>query len=249
MAFIELTLGFIMATFGAVLLPAFVYLVLATALALILGWGSVGFDETKGTRVFKMPGGGLLASLPIPEFVLLGLLLVLNPELNVALSFLTLGLVFFIVLRLLAWFVVHLLTIFGSAGAKRVGLDFSLECMDGRCSHGGRSGNFLHNWACGGYTLLTALGFAPLVIVPVVFGLPAGTLGLVVLAICIFPYPFVVAKLLAGRFGDTGQVFVKGVVDVLMFITEFPGWIVGSITLSLAALRPMWPGITKTRIH
>ena len=83
--------------------------------------------------------------------------------------------------------------------------NFLLECMDGRCKHGAGNGNFFHYWACGGYTLLTVLGFAPTILFPVIFGLPDGIPGIVVLAISSVPWPFLVAKLFASKFSDSVQ--------------------------------------------
>jgi len=38
--------------------------------------------------------------------------------------------------------------------------------------------------------------------------------------------------------------------DVIMFFFEWPGWLLGSVTLTFASwLRPMWPGITRTSFH
>lgn len=252
MDFFFLPLSFVFSSVGAVVLPALIYVAVVLMVAILLSWGNIGTEDSHGTRVLKLPGGGLLASLPIPELILIGIALV-NPAVNLAVPLMTtvlLGLAAFAFIRFTAWILTHFMVMFGSMSARLAGLDFSLECMDNRCDHGLKgSGNHLHNWACGGFTLLTALGFAPLVIVPVLFGLAPTFWGTVVFALTCFPYPFVVSKLLAGRFGDSGQVFIKGLTDFVMFVTEGLGWIIGSITLSIFAWRPMWPKISKTDLH
>lgn len=58
---------------------AVAYALLATVGAIVLGWGRVFYEVVERTRVLKLPGGGLLASLPIPEMGLIGWVLSNNP--------------------------------------------------------------------------------------------------------------------------------------------------------------------------
>lgn len=252
MDFFFLPLSFVFSSVGAVVLPALIYVAVVLMVAILLSWGNIGTEDSHGTRVLKLPGGGLLASLPIPELILIGIALV-NPAVNLAVPLMTtvlLGLAAFAFIRFTAWILTHFMVMFGSMSARLAGLDFSLECMDNRCDHGLKgSGNHLHNWACGGFTLLTALGFAPLVVIPVLFGLPAGIWGIIAFIFACFPYQFVISKVLAKRFGDSAQVFFKGLTDLVMFVTEWPGWFLGSLTLSIVSWRPMWPKVSKTRLH
>lgn len=60
-------------------IPALIYALVATGAALLLGWGRVFYEQVGDTFVLKLPGGGLLASMPIPELFLLGLVLSLEP--------------------------------------------------------------------------------------------------------------------------------------------------------------------------
>ncbi|MCA9369148.1 hypothetical protein KC721_02535 [Candidatus Woesebacteria bacterium] len=228
-----------------------IWIVVALLIAAALKWGEVLFHQVGGTYVLKLPGGGLLTAPPVVELVLLSVLsaryifFVVGTPLWVVLMFLAT----ITVARIVLTTVTHLLIAIGSHRAKKMGLEFSVECMDGRCDHGTRSGTFLHRWACGGWTLLTALGVSPLVWVPVFFGLPAGPLGWVVLALTMFPYFFVFSKLVAPRFKSDGlQMLFKGAPDVVM-LTEWPGTIIGSLTASLFAWRPMPPGYSPTSLH
>lgn len=231
-------------------IPALVYALVATGAALLLGWGRVFYEQVENTFVLKLPGGGLLASMPIPELFLLGLVLSLEPiQAGTPLWGLAHFLTFFATLRICLAVIVHALSFLGSMMAYASKLNFSVECMDGRCEHGSRSGNFLHYHACGGATLLTAVTFAPFVVLPVFVGVADGTLGWVLLGACLFPYPFLLAKLFVGKFGEGTQRVLKGATDIVMFLTEWPGWILGSITLSVASLRPMYPGLSKTHFH
>lgn len=252
MGVFEIAIGFVLGSAGGVMFPALIYVIAVLITARILIWGTVGVEVVNGTKVLKLPGGGLLASLPFPELILLGVAL-LNPAVNLSnplMALVLLGLSAFALIRFSAWLVTHLFAFFVSLSARRAALDFSIECMDDRCEHGLRgNGNHLHNWACGGYTLLTALGFAPLVVIPVLFGLPAGIWGIIAFIFACFPYQFVISKVLAKRFGDSAQVFFKGLTDLIMFATEFPGWLIGSLTLSIVSWRPMWPKVSKTRLH
>ncbi|MBP7700816.1 hypothetical protein KA111_02010 [Candidatus Woesebacteria bacterium] len=236
---------------GSVLLvPTLCYAIAATLLAIILGWGKILFQEVNGTLVLKLPGGPLMGSLPFAEMIMLGFVLVQNPFMNEGMSLLWLGLSFFVVLRLELAALTHILVFFGSIYARGMGgYKFAIECMDERCTHGIRTGSFLHYWACGGFTLLTALGVAPLILLPVFLGLPDGGFGIAILIFCCIPYPFIIGKLLASRFTDDGQKIVKGAVDVWMFITETPGWLIGCVTMSIVALRFMLPGISPTKLN
>ncbi|NCN51327.1 MAG: hypothetical protein GW762_03305 [Candidatus Pacebacteria bacterium] len=231
---------------------AVAYALLATVGAIVLGWGRVFYEVVERTRVLKLPGGGLLASLPIPEMGLIGWVLSNNPTIAFGtptwalVQFLT----FFGVLRFTLAAATHVLSSFGSAWSFFDGHKFSIECMDSRCYHGVRSGNFLHYFACGGATLLTAITFAPLVLVPVFSGVPDGPLGWAMIAVCLFPYPLVFAKLFVNMFPEGFQYLFKVGTDVIMFFFEWPGWLLGSVTLTFASwLRPMWPGITRTSFH
>ncbi|MCB9800978.1 MAG: hypothetical protein H6773_02245 [Pseudomonadales bacterium] len=232
------------------LIPALIYALVATGAALLLGWGRVFYEQVGDTFVLKLPGGGLLASMPIPELFLLGLVLSLEP-IQAGTPFWGLAhfLTFFATLRICLAVITHALAFLGSMMAYASKLHFSVECMDGRCEHGSRSGNFLHYHACGGATLLTAVTFAPFVVLPVFVGVADGVLGWVLLGASLLPYPFMLAKLFVGMFGEGMQRVLKGATDIIMFLTEWPGWLLGSITLTVASLRPMFPGVTKTHFH
>lgn len=230
------------------LIPAVAYAVIATLGALLLGWGRIFYQQVGNTLVLKLPGGGNLTAVPLFTALLYGYFFTTHGRINQQMMVVGHFLTFAIVLALVLMVLTHMLALLGSLIAYSRGLNFSIECMDGRCSHGSRSGVFMHYWACGGFTLLSAFGFAPLVVIPVLFGLPGGILGWIVLGVCLFPYPFVIGKLLAPRFSDGVQRLIKGMVDLLMLV-EVPGVLLGSVTTSIVSFRLMPPGITRTKLH
>ncbi len=227
--------------------PAFLYAAGCTVLALLIGWGTILYEETDNGVVLKLPGGAILVSPPLVETLLLGLWLtqpaVSTPDLIVG-QFLT----FFLVLRMVLWILAHLLVMVGSLILAK-GKQFSLECMDGRCTHGTRQGIFMHYWACGGFTLLSALGFAPLVPLAIWFGLPEGAMGMIALVVLLFPYPLVISKFVVKLIhNDILLGLIKGATDIIM-LSEVPGFFIATFTASAASFRLMLPGVSPTRLH
>lgn len=234
--------------FGDYAFQALVYAIAATVAALILGWGKVGFETQGDTLALKLPGGGVLASPPIIEIALLGFLII-EFFIDEQLMKVYLFLIFFIVLRSELSILTHVLSFFGSIAARVMKLKFAVVCMDKRCSAATGSGSYYHYYLCGGWTLLSAVGFAPLILIPVFLGLPEGWIGSAMFVFYVIPYPFLFGKLLAPKLGETAQKILKVPGDILMFLTEWPGWLLSSLTLSIVTWRLMIPRISKTRLH
>lgn len=227
---------------------ALAYILLAVIGSYLLVWGTIGYEKTKeGNLELRLPGGGLLAALPIWEAVLLGVAVwrAASTWDGLVLQFLTL----MFVVRVILWAVTHLMIFIGRLLTPKGG-GLILMCMDGRCKCGSHGGLFVHGYACGGFTLLTAMGFAPLLPLALIFGIPEGLLGGAIFVALMLPYNFLFGKLMPKffRLSDSTQKVVKRIVDLQM-LTEVPGLFLAQISTSVAGLQLMVMGLSKTRLH
>lgn len=178
------------------------------------GWGYIGIRD----RIFGVPGGAMVTSPPIWEFVFYWF----TPIETTSGIFVALVAGHMLAVRLL----LNLIGVF-AVFLRITGQIDGIICMDNRTWAQPKRANCNHSGLCGAFTTLSFIGFTPgLAVVGVLLavGIPV-PLWLTVIAA--FPYFFV--------FGKHFHIVLFQVIGDVFHISEVPGWLVGSFPVWL------WP--------